>query len=139
MSSFTLDVIEQALRSSWAADTCSPDDVARAAWDFGNPAWGHCDITALVVQDVFGGDLMLGDVYLVEEQRGYHWWNRLPDGAEVDLTLEQFRLGETVTNGRVVRPVGPLRRRVEEYELLRRRVADHVGRALPVCSAFPRY
>ncbi|WP_280404026.1 YunG family protein [Nocardia brasiliensis] len=139
MSSFTLDVIEQALRSSWAADTCSPDDVARAPWDFGNPAWGHCDITALVVQDVFGGDLMLGDVYLVEEQRGFHWWNRLPDGAEVDLTLEQFRLGETVTNGRVVRPVGPLRRRVEEYELLRRRVADHVGSALPVCSAFPRY
>lgn len=139
MASFTLTVIEQALRGSWAADTCSPDDVARAAWEFSNPAWGHCDITALVVQDVFGGDLMLGEVYLDGEQRGYHWWNRLPDGVEVDLTFEQFKLGETVTNGRIVRPSGPLRRRVGEYELLRRRVADRIGGALPACSGFPRY
>lgn len=132
MVSLTLTVIAQALRGSWAGDTCSPDDAAREAWEFGNPAWGHCDITALVVHDVFGGDLMLGEVYLDGEQRGYHWWNRLPDGVELDLTFEQFRLGETVTNHRIVpRPPGPLRRRAEEYGLLRRRVSDRIGATLP--------
>ncbi|MFE9582905.1 hypothetical protein ACFYO1_41490 [Nocardia sp. NPDC006044] len=132
MVSLTFAAIEQALRDSWAADTCSPDDVARAAWDLGNPAWGHCDITALVLHDVFGGELLLGEVYLDGERRGYHWWNQLPDGTEVDLTREQFRLGETVTNRRIVhRPPGPLRRRGDEYALLRRRVAERIGSALP--------
>ncbi|MGW7286001.1 YunG family protein [Streptomyces sp. NPDC054847] len=57
------------------------------------------------------------------EQHGFHWWNRLPDGTEIDLTRDQFRLGQTVTAGRTVtRPAGRPRRRAEEYELLGRRV-----------------
>lgn len=120
--------VERALRAGWSADTCSPDDVARAAWSPDNPAWGHCDITALVVHDCFGGDLVFGEVHLDGEQQGYHWWNRLPDGAEIDLTREQFRLGQTVTAGRVVvRPPGPPRRRREAYERLRRRVSARLG------------
>src|ERR1700712_5225823 len=78
--------LADALRDVWAADTCSPDDVERAGWSPENPAWGHCDITALIVNDIFGGDLMMGEVHLAGEQHGYHWWNRLEDGREVDLT-----------------------------------------------------
>lgn len=128
MTPWNLRDLDQALRAGWAADTCSPDDVARAAWTPDNPAWGHCDLTALIVNDVFGGDLMLGEVYLDGVQHGFHYWNRLPSGVELDLTYEQFRRGQTVTGARVVkRPPGPLSRRWEEYLLLRERVADRLG------------
>ncbi|MFE9924731.1 hypothetical protein ACFYQA_25040 [Streptomyces sp. NPDC005774] len=119
--------LDRALRASWAADTCSPDDMAD--WQPANPACGQCDITALIVNDVFGGDLMVGEVYLEGAQRGFHWWNRLSSGVELDLTREQFQRGQTVTATRVVeRPSGPLPRRWEEYLLLRERVTKHLGR-----------
>ena len=126
MTPWNLLDLDRALRSSWAADTCSPDDLAD--WEPDNLARGHCDITALVVNDVFGGDLVVGEVYLQDgARRGSHWWNRLPSGVELDLTREQFRHGQTVTAARVlVRPPGPLRR-WEEYLLLRGRVIGRLG------------
>jgi hypothetical protein len=118
--------LDKALRAGWAADTCSPDD--RADWQPGNPAWGHCDITALIVNDVFGGDLMVGEVHLDGSRRGFHWWNKLSSGVELDLTREQFQHGQTVTAARVVeRPPGQLPRRWDEYLLLRGRVLKHLG------------
>jgi hypothetical protein len=109
---FSLAQIDRALRLSWAADTCSPDDAAWAAWTAANPAWGHCDITALVVNDLLGGDLMVGDVRLNAEPYGYHWWNLLAGGIELDLTREQFQHGQLVNPGRVVkRPPEPPRHR----------------------------
>lgn len=120
--------IDAAVRAGWAADTCSDDDAARAPWTADNPAWGHCDVTALVLHDILGGDLMVGEVHLNGEQHGYHWWNRLETGVEIDLTREQFQHGQIVTPGRdVTRPAGPLRRRQREYELLRHRVMNRLG------------
>ncbi|MFE7607021.1 YunG family protein [Streptomyces celluloflavus] len=92
MTPWSLINIDRTFRASWAADTCSPDD--DADWQPGNPAWGHCDITALVVHDLFGGDLMLGDMHHAGEPAGYHWWNRLPSGIDIDLTSEQFTVGQ---------------------------------------------
>ncbi|MEW2493545.1 YunG family protein [Streptomyces nodosus] len=129
MTSWNLLDIDKALRASWAADTCSPDDLDRAPWQPDNPSWGHCDITALIVNDLFGGDLVVGEVHCDGEQQGFHWWNRLPSGVELDLTYEQFTRGQTVSAVRVVeRPPGPLPRRWEEYLLLRERVTKHLGR-----------
>ncbi|MCT2592739.1 hypothetical protein LHJ74_22970 [Streptomyces sp. N2-109] len=51
MAPWTLHEIDLALRASWSADTCSPDDAARESWHHGSPSWGHCDITALFVHD----------------------------------------------------------------------------------------
>ncbi|ARQ69401.1 YunG family protein [Streptomyces marincola] len=134
MAPWTLTDIAAALRTGWAADTCSPDDLLRAPWSPDNPAWGHCDITALVVHDIFGGDLIVGEVRLDGSPCGYHWWNRLPNGVEIDLTREQFRQGQTISGARVVpRPPGPPRRRAAAYRLLRQRVADFIG-PLPVAA-----
>jgi hypothetical protein len=125
MTPWNLLDLDKALRASWAADTSSPDN--QTDWEPGNPAWGHCDITALIVHDIFGGDLVFGEVYLDGDQRGFHWWNRLPSGVELDLTREQFRDGQIVNAARVVeRPPGPLRR-WDEYLLLRKRVIGHIG------------
>ncbi|MFJ5924656.1 hypothetical protein ACIQF6_18855 [Kitasatospora sp. NPDC092948] len=128
MTPWNLLDLDRALRASWAADTCSPDDLAGAGWGPDNPAWGHCDITALLVNDLFGGELVVGEVHRDGEQQGFHWWNRLPSGVELDLTLEQFRDGQRVTGARTVeRPVGPTVRRWEEYLLLRERVGAQLG------------
>lgn len=115
---FSLAEIDHAVRASWAADTCSADDVARAPWTADNPGWGHCDVTALVVNDILGGDLMVAEVQVDGEQHGYHWRNLLPTGVEVDLARDQFRHGQVVTPGRVVkRPAAPPRYRNREYLL----------------------
>ena len=128
MCPFTLQRIEQALRASWAADTCSPDDAERTGWSADRPALGQCDITALLVHDLFGGALVLGEVHAAGVRQGYHWWNRLPSGIELDLTREQFVPGQTVTPGRLVaRPAWPLPRRGSAYLRLRQRVAEHLG------------
>jgi hypothetical protein len=85
----------------------------------------------LIVNDVFGGYLVVGKVYLGAVQRGFHWWNRLSSGVELDLTLEQFQEGQSIEEARVVeRPAGPLPRRWQEYLLLRERVGKRLG-ALP--------
>lgn len=128
MTSWSLTDLDSALRASWATDTCSPDDQAREPWQPDNPAWGHCDITALLVHDLFGGLLVLGEVDLDGRPQGYHWSNELPSGIRLDLTREQFRRGQRVTGERqVVRPPGPLPRRWDEYLLLRGRVAARLG------------
>jgi hypothetical protein len=105
----------------WGADTCDPVD--RPDWQPDNSARGQCGVTALVLNDLFGGDLVLGEVYVLGERTGAHYWNRFGDGLEVDLTRDQFRPDEDVVGGRVVqRPPGPPKRCREEYELLRKRV-----------------
>jgi hypothetical protein len=96
---FSLAEIDRVLRASCAADTCAADDAGRAAWTADNPAWGHCDVTALVVNDILGGDLMVGEVHVDGERHGYHWWNRLATGVEIDLTRDQFQHGQVVTPG----------------------------------------
>ncbi|MFE1830650.1 alpha/beta fold hydrolase [Streptomyces yangpuensis] len=127
-TTWTLADLEAAIRAAWSADTSEPADISRVPWTPENPAWGQCDITALLVQDLVGGDLVLGEVFQEGQQEGYHWWNLLPGGIRVDLTREQFRRGEVVTPGRVVkRPGGRLKRRWEEYQLLRQRVIDKLG------------
>ncbi len=120
MRRWTLREIEPAVRSAWGIDTCDPHDLAD--WHPGNRARGQCGVTALVVNDLLGGELVLGEVLVGGRKVGHHWWNRL-DGADVDLTAGQFRPEETVTGGRTVeRPPGPVRRCREQYETLRGRV-----------------
>lgn len=129
MTPWTLVQIDRALRICWAADTCSTDDLDRSSWSPENPAWGHCDITALLINDLLGGDLVVGAVHSVDGARqGHHWWNRLPSGIEIDLTREQFRDGQTIADAQIVkRPAAWPRRRGKQYELLRSRVAAHLG------------
>lgn len=55
-------------------------------WSENNPAWGQCVITALIIQDIYGGELLRATV-----NNGIsHYWNRLPNGKEIDLTRIQF-------------------------------------------------
>ncbi|MGC5053336.1 YunG family protein [Micromonospora sp. DT48] len=116
-----LAVLRPILRAAWGADTCDPHDVRH--WRPDNPARGQCGVTALVVQDLLGGELILGEVFVRDDKVGHHYWNRLPDGQQVDLTADQFRPEEVVVGGRVQqRPPDAPRRCREQYEILRQRV-----------------
>lgn len=128
MCNWTLEEVAIALREGWSAETCDPVDLLD--WSPGNRARGQCGSTALVVNDLLGGALIVAEVRRLDGSRqGFHYWNQLPDGSEIDLTRDQFTLGELVQEGRLqVRPPGPPRRCREQYELLRERVLTRLQR-----------
>ena len=126
----TLADLEHAIREAWSLDTADEDD----GWTPENPSRGQCDITALVVQDVLGGDLLGADVYLDGERIEGHMWNRLASGIEIDLTRDQFRCGETIGEPRIGRrtssiadPEHPRYHRYEAYLVLSERVRGRLG------------
>jgi hypothetical protein len=93
--------IESAIRSSWSEQSCDP--VALDEWSTDTPARGQCAVTALVVQDLLGGELLLAKVLNADGSRqGLHYWNRLASGVELDLTRDQFSPTEIVQEPDVV-------------------------------------
>ncbi|MQS13292.1 hypothetical protein F7Q99_13620 [Streptomyces kaniharaensis] len=126
MTAWTLNDIERAIRSSWGVDTCAPEDLAH--WRPDNPARGQAGVTAMVVHDLLGGELMMGEVRAGGVRTDLHWWNRSAAGIEIDLTHEQFGPDELVGPGRpVARPARPGRLHAQ-YVLLRHRVAIELER-----------
>ena len=122
----SLAAVTAAVEAGWGPDTCDPHDLP--LWHAGNPARGQCGVTALVVHDLLGGELLLAEHDRDGARYGVHWWNRLPDGTEVDLTRAQLGPGEAVGRPEVVvRPAGPPVRARAQYELLRARVLAHLG------------
>jgi hypothetical protein len=127
---YTLAQIEEAIRASWAPDTAEEDD----GWTPDNPSRGHCDVTCLVVNDLFGGEVLAADVFKEGERIEGHMWNRLPGGLEVDLTREQFRNGEVIGDPSVrQRPATftadhPRYHRYEAYLVLASRVRERLAR-----------
>ncbi|MDP3947446.1 MAG: hypothetical protein Q8Q41_02000 [bacterium] len=87
---FLMELLK-AFYASWDAET-SADSVS---WDENSPAWGQCAVTALLVQDYMGGELLRGSLEKVPDPKvaamRSHYWNRLPSGREVDLTERQFQ------------------------------------------------
>jgi hypothetical protein len=119
----TADELHRHFLTAWGPDTCYPD--MSEEWTPENPSRDQCGMTALVVQDILGGDLIIAEVHVDGDQVGHHYWNRLPDGSEVDLTGDQFRPGEKVVGGTVIaRPPDAPRYHREQYELLRRRILN---------------
>lgn len=71
------ETLLQFLFQSWSIQSSSK-------WSEDNPAKGQCGVTALVINDIFGGEIlktMLPD--------GWHFYNRI-DGKRYDLTKSQI-------------------------------------------------
>jgi hypothetical protein len=127
----SLEILQGAIRESWCLETCDPTDAAE--WTPTNPSLGHCAVTALVVHDFFGGELLEAEVLFQNGSRqGFHYWNRLA-GVEVDLTRAQFKGQEMVQTPQEIarRPEFPWQAE-EQYRVFRKRVdaalADHLQR-----------
>ena len=124
----TIAQIEDAIRASWGRDTADRDD----GWTPENPSRGQCDVTSLVVQDIFGGELLAAGVFRDGERVESHMWNRLPGGAEVDLTRDQFTNGEVLGEPSVrerpaeLEPGHPRYHRYEAYLVLAGRVQERL-------------
>lgn len=87
-----VDDLALRLEDSWTRET-SADPVH---WSAENSAYGQCAVSALVVQDHFGGELLRARVDGIS-----HYWNRLPTGLEVDLTRKQFGSNPDVPPGEI--------------------------------------
>lgn len=100
-------------------------------WSPEDPTHGHCAVFALLVQDFFGGELLRADLTGLPRYAHMrsHYWNRLPDGIEVDFSSDQFRRGED----RKLVPEGQVRIReyvlsnpdtLSRYQMLKERLAQ---------------
>jgi hypothetical protein len=131
--------IECVIRSSWSELTCDP--VALAEWSPERPARGQCAVTALVVQDLLGGELLLAEVRNADGSRqGVHYWNRLAGGLEVDLTRDQFSATEIVQEPNVVPrpPDTRVGRLAAQYAALASAVRARLGREASETTAADR-
>ena len=127
VGSITREDIEAAVRTAWARDTCDPVDADD--WSPANPARGQCGTTALTINDLLGGELLVAEVLRADGSRqGVHWWNRLPDGTEIDLTREQFTSHEVIQQPRAMpRPSELPKRAAKQYLTLKHRVLHALG------------
>lgn len=82
----------QAIRDAWCRETSADADI----WSPDAPSIGQCAVTALIVQDRLGGDLLRSTVRGIS-----HYWNRIDGGAELDLTRAQFG-ADTIPDARPI-------------------------------------
>lgn len=68
-------------------------------WTPDNPSIGQCHVSALVLQDLYGGDIICGYTFsgspAATKPTG-HFWNVI-DGVTIDITRDQFPLHATIT------------------------------------------
>jgi hypothetical protein len=81
----TLEQVTDALQRSWSAYTA----FSAEEWSPQNPARGQCVVTALVIQDIFGGELQKLKTRFKDKSES-HYRNILPDDTTVDATRSQY-------------------------------------------------
>jgi hypothetical protein len=84
-------------------------------------------VTALVVRDYLGGELVIAGVVREGIRVDRHAWNVLPSGLAVDLSRDQFRNGERFEAPEPLTETA-VPGTQERYELLAARVRDKLSR-----------
>lgn len=74
---FDEDRVRKALEKAWSLETAKQ-------WSPENPANGQCNVTAAVIHDLYGGEILRTGYPTV-----WHYYNRI-NGQRVDLTDSQF-------------------------------------------------
>jgi hypothetical protein len=117
----TLKELSFALLHSWGADT------AKGEWRNDVPALNQCAVTALVVQDYFGGELMRQSL----NNGDSHYWNRIDHLGEIDLSFSQFAVtnqygvGDVIIRDREYVLSHPDTK--ARYEILKKRVEEYLN------------
>ena len=75
-----LSALRNELERRWCAETSFWPD----GWTAKRPSFGQCAVTALIVYDRFGGEILR-----TVNEDVLHYWNRV-DGIDIDLTRDQF-------------------------------------------------
>jgi hypothetical protein len=115
-----LSELESAIRKSWGRDTSDDPD----EWSESNPARGQCAVTAMLVRELLGGEILIANVLRDGRRVERHAWNLLPSGLALDLTTSQFEDG-----GEYEEPVPgePIMVNRAGYELFARRVRESLS------------
>lgn len=71
------DKIVRALKKSWCKESSSKYEIE-------NPSKGQCSVTAIVIQRIFGGEILKTNV-----NGSWHFYNKI-DNSVFDFTAEQF-------------------------------------------------
>lgn len=74
----TWDEIVQTIKDAWTPET------AGSMYRPDRPSAGQCSVTSLVLQDIAGGDLVMGWIEDV-----WHIWLEV-EGVDIDITRDQF-------------------------------------------------
>ena len=74
---FQANRVAAALIGSWSIETSGN-------WLADNPARGQCNVTTLLIHELFGGEILKTPL-----PQGDHFYNRI-DGERTDLTASQF-------------------------------------------------
>ena len=82
-----------AIDGSWSAETSSSRE-----WSRENRSLGQCAVTACVIQDYLGGDILNTVATLPDGTTDSHYYNSIDD-EEIDRTRGQFPEGTTYTEG----------------------------------------
>lgn len=77
MQTFDEAQIRAALDQTWSLETA-------VQWSVENPANGQCNVTAAVIHDLFGGEILR-----TRYPDFWHYYNRI-DGQRMDLSDSQF-------------------------------------------------
>lgn len=75
--SFDPDDVQRTLRKAWSLSTARK-------WTADNPAAGQCNVTSLLIHELFGGDLLKTPL-----PAGDHFYNWI-EGKRYDFTASQF-------------------------------------------------
>ena len=81
----TFDSLSQTenIKKAWCRATAHPS--YQKDWTIDNPSYGQCCVTALIIQDLYGGDICECKV-----RNKKHYINITPEGRLLDFTAEQF-------------------------------------------------
>lgn len=93
MKELPLNKVSDAVQQAWSLKTSNDPE-----WSADNPALGQCAVTACVVQDYLGGDILSSVVTFPDGRTGSHYFNVI-DGKIVDLTRQQFPADAVVSDG----------------------------------------
>ena len=103
--------LREKLRSVWSTAT-------GGKWRPDNPACGQCSVTALVLQDLLGGDILKTSV-----EGQWHFYN-LVGGQRLDLTDTQFEQSIEYQDLPSSRSEALEDTSAAKYEILKRRVTS---------------
>jgi hypothetical protein len=113
---FEPEIVARALRKSWSAATAKQ-------WSEQRPAAGQCNVTALLVHDLFGGELVKTVL-----PGGDHFYNRI-DGVRYDFTDSQFDAPIEYTDTTAARTDAERGATSAELRTLRAAFMRHFGRS----------
>lgn len=122
-----IELLKQVFRACVSKETCYPQ---QEDWSPGVLMKGQSDVVSLVLQDLFGGVIL----YCAHFR---HYWNQLPDGRQIDLTIEDLEeyitpcVDKVLTKEQILNDTrSNLSKIHERYRLLKERILKLLPEAI---------